>query len=162
MADVVICIAQIVEGIDRGRRESKSALVATNGLAEAIECSEDVSEVMVKRRVPAVSHDRHADVLYRRLGAAALVLDETEQMKGGRMTGIDGQDLTAHPLCLRRASPALMRERRPEPLGERRAACRATLLPKPGFDAPLLSVHRGLIAQPAGTYPSSREIAEGR
>jgi hypothetical protein len=39
----------------------------------------------------------------------------------------------------------------------RRAPRRANLLPQPGFDAPLLSVHRGLIAQPAGTYPSSEE-----
>jgi hypothetical protein len=50
-----------------------------------------------------------------------------------------------------------MCERRAEPSGDRRrrAACRATLLPQPGFDAPLLSVHLGLIAQAAGTYPSS-------
>jgi hypothetical protein len=85
-------------------------------------------------------------------------------MKGLRVTGSDRQDLTAHPLRLSRASSALMRERRAEPSGDRRrrAACRATLLPQPGFDAPLLSVHLGLIAQPAGTYLSSREIAKGR
>jgi hypothetical protein len=44
----------------------------------------------------------------------------------------------------------------------RRATRRATLLPQPGSGPPLLSVHRGLIAQPASTYPSSREIAKGR
>ena len=47
-------LAQIVEGIDRGRREGKSPLVATNGLGEPIECSEDVAEIVVKCGVPAV------------------------------------------------------------------------------------------------------------
>jgi hypothetical protein len=36
------------------------------------------------------------------------------------------------------------------------------MLPQPGFDAPLLSVHRDLIAQPAGTYPSSGKSPEAR
>src|SRR5580693_1352826 len=76
LAEVLICIAQIVEGIDRGRREGQSPLVATNGLGEPTECSEDVAKVVVKSRVPAVSHYRHADVLDRLLGAAALVLDQ--------------------------------------------------------------------------------------
>jgi hypothetical protein len=117
----------------------------------------------MKRGVPAVSHDRDADVLDRLVGAAALMLDQTEQVKSLRMTRVDEQDLTAHPLCFRSASAALMRKRRAEPTGDprRRAVCRATLLTCPGFDAPLLSVHWGLIAQPAGTYPPWREIAEG-
>ena len=58
----------------------------------------------MKSRVPAVSHDRRADVLDRLVGAAALMLDQTEQMKGLRMTGVDRQDLAAHPLRIRRAS----------------------------------------------------------
>ena len=140
----------------------ESPLVAANGLGEPIERSEDIAEVVVKRRVPAVSHYRRADVLDRLFGAPALMLDQTEQMKGLRMTGLHRQDLAAHPLRVGDASAALMRERRAEPSGDprRRAVCRATLLPQPGFDAPLLSVHRGLIAQPAITYPSSREIAK--
>ena len=164
LTEILICVAQIVESIDRVRGEGESALVAADGLGEPIERSEDVAEVVVKSRVPAVSHDRRADVLDRLVGTAALMLDQAEQMKGLRMTGVDGQDLAAHPLRLRQASAALMGERRAEPPGDRRrrAACRATLLPQPGFDAPLLSVHRGLIAQPASTYPSSREIAKGR
>jgi hypothetical protein len=82
-------------------------------------------------------------MLDRLIVAAALVFDKTEQMKGLRVTGSDRQDLTAHPLRLSRASSALMCERRAEPSGDRRrrAACRATLLPQPGFDPPLLSVH---------------------
>jgi hypothetical protein len=62
------------------------------------------------------------------------------------VTGVDRQDLAAHPFRIGSATVALMRERRAEPSGDRRrrTACRATLLPEPGFDAPLLSVHRGL------------------
>ena len=59
-------------------------------------------------------------MLDRLLGAAALVLDQAEQMKSLSMTGVDRQDLTAHPLCIGGASAALMRERRAEPLGDRR------------------------------------------
>jgi hypothetical protein len=44
----------------------------------------------------------------------------------------------------------------------RRAACSATLLPQPGFDAPLLSVHRGLDSATSRYISISREIAEGR
>jgi hypothetical protein len=76
-------------------------------------------------------------------------------MKGLRVTGSDRQDLTAHALRFRRTSPALMRERRAEPSGDRRrrAACCATLLPQPGFDPPLLSVHQSLIPQQDDAYP---------
>jgi hypothetical protein len=85
-------------------------------------------------------------------------------MKRLRMTGVDRQDLAAHPLRISRAPAALMRERRAEPPGDRgdQVVCRATMLPEPGFDAPLLSVHRDLIAQPAGTYPSSGKSPEAR
>src|SRR5882757_5365000 len=98
--------------------------------------------------VPPVSHDRRAHVLDRLVGTAALMLDQTEQMKRLRMTGVDRQDLAAHPLRISRAPAALMHERRAEPPGDRRdqVVWRATMLPKPGFDAPLLSVHRDLIA----------------
>src|SRR5436309_6175358 len=104
----------------------------------------------MKSRVPAVSHYRRTDVLDRVVGAAALMLDQAEQMKCLRMTGVDRQDLATHPLRIRRASAALMRERRAEPSGDRRrpAYCRTALLPPPGSGPSLLSVHRGLIAQP--------------
>jgi hypothetical protein len=109
----------------------------------------------MKRLVSLISHDRHANVLDRRVGAAALMLDQTEQMKGLRITGVNGQDLAAHPLRIGRASPALMRERRPEPSGDRRrrADWRTTLLAPPGLGAPLLSVHQTLIPQQDDAYP---------
>ncbi len=118
----------------------------------------------MKSRVSAVSRYRRADALDRVVGTAALMLDQTELMKGLSMTGVDGQDLTANSLGICRAPAALMGERRVEPPGDRRrwAAYRATLLPQPGSGPPLLSVHRHLIAQPADTYPPSPEIAEGR
>src|ERR1700732_2535124 len=80
LAEVLIGIAQIVEGIDRSRREGESALVATNGLCEPTECSEDVTKVVVKSRIPAVSHYRRADVLDRLVGTGAVMLDEPQQM----------------------------------------------------------------------------------
>jgi hypothetical protein len=74
------------------------------------------------------------------------MLDQTEQVKGLRMTGVDRQDLAVHPFRIGSASIALMRDRRGEPSGNpgRWAFCRGTLLPQPSFDAPLLSVHRGV------------------
>ena len=71
----------------------------------------------MESRIPAVPHDRHADVLDRRVGTAALMLDQAEQMKGLRMAAVDRQDLAAHPLRIGGASAALMRERRAEPSG---------------------------------------------
>lgn len=110
--------------------------------------SEDIAEVVVKSRMPAISRDRHADVLDRIIGAAALMLDQTKQMKGLRMTGVDRQDVMADKLRIGSAPRALMSERRAEPTDDRRRppACRATLLPQPGFGAPLPPVHRHLIA----------------
>src|SRR5271163_3308533 len=110
---------------------------------------------MVIGRVRAVSRDRRADVLDRVLGATALMLDQTEQMKGLGVTGVDGQDVTANPLRLRHLPRALMGDRRAEPYSDRRrwAACRAPLLSPPGSGAPLSSVHQTLIAQPDDAYP---------
>ncbi len=42
----------------------------------------------MKSRVPAVSHDRRTDVLDGLVGTATLMLDQTEQMKSWRMTGV--------------------------------------------------------------------------
>jgi len=65
----------------------------------------------VKSRIPAISRDRHADVLDCVIGAAALMLDQTEQVQSLRITAIDGQDVTANPFRLRGASSGLMRAR---------------------------------------------------
>ena len=118
----------------------------------------------MKSRVPAVSLDCRADALDRLIVAAALMLEQAEQMKCLRITGSDRQDLAAHPLCFRRASFAVMRERRAKPSGDRhrRAACGAALLPRPGSSPSLLPVHRDLIAQLINTYPPRREIANPR
>ena len=43
-------------------------------------------------------------MLDRLVGAAALMLEQTEQMKGLRMTGFERQDLTAYSLRLSGAS----------------------------------------------------------
>src|SRR5271167_3409333 len=71
------------------------------------------------------------------------------------MTGVSGQDLTANPLRLGRLPRALMAEGCAKPsLDRRRLAPRlAPLLPRPGFGAPLLPVHPGLIAQLDEAYP---------
>jgi hypothetical protein len=122
-------------------------------------CSEDIAEVVVKSRISTVSHDRHADVLDCVIGAAALMLDQTEQVQSLRITAIDGQDVTANPLRLRRASSALMGERSAEPSGDRRrpTAYHALRLSRTRFSAPLLSVHWTWITQSADTYPPLRE-----
>src|SRR5438270_14084145 len=88
--------------------------------------------------------------------------DQAEQMKGLRMTRVHREDLAAQPLRLGRTAAALMIQRRAAPLSDSpgRGACRAAVLPKADSGAPLLSVHQGLIAQPAVTYPSSRENSE--
>ena len=114
----------------------------------------------MKSRIPAVSRDRHANALDRVIGAAALMLNQAEQMKGLGMTGVDRQDVTANPLRIGRASRVLMGERRVEPPGDRRrwAARHATVIARSGSGAPpLSSVHRHLIAQPTDTYPPMRD-----
>jgi hypothetical protein len=59
-------------------------------------------------------------VLDRLVGSPALVLDQTEQMKGLRMTRVDIEYLPAHPLRLRGASTSVMSKGRVEPSGDRR------------------------------------------
>ena len=143
LAEILACIAKIVERVDRVRGEGERPLVARHRLGEPSLSPENVAEIVVKRRIPAVSQNGLANALDRDLGVSELMLDKAKQMKGMGMVGVDHKDVTANPLRLRYSSCALIGERPAEPLRDRscRPACRAALLPL-GFGAPLLSVHR--------------------
>ncbi len=157
LAKLLAYVAEVVERVDRSRGEGERPFKAPHGLG-AVGRPEDVPQIMVKRRVPAVPRDRCANVLDRVAGAAALMLDQAEQMEGLRMSGVDRQDLPADALRLRRAAGALMGECGAERSGDRRrrAAGGSSLVARTGVRAPLLSVHRHLIAQPGDTYPRMR------
>src|SRR5215469_17887070 len=110
---------------------------------------------MVEGGVFAVSRDRRSDMLDRAIGSAALMFDQPEQMKRLRVAGVDRQDLAADALRISSAACTLMGERRVEPLGDRRrSAADHSTVTKPGFSAPLLSVHWALIAHPHDTIHS--------
>jgi hypothetical protein len=83
-------------------------------------------------------------VLNRVFGPAALMLEQAEQMKGLRVTGIDRKYLTANPLRLRRPSGTLIIERCTNPDADLRrwTPRRVTLLAQTGFGSPPLSIHR--------------------
>jgi hypothetical protein len=139
LAEILACIAEIVERVDRVWGEGERALVARHRFGEPSLSPENVAEIVVKSRIPAVSQNGLPNALDRDLGTPELMLDEAEQMKGMGMVGVDHKDITANPLSLRYSSCALIGERPVEPLGDR-SACRAALLPL-SFGAPLLSVH---------------------
>lgn len=61
----------------------------------------------MKSRLSAVSRNRFAKVFDRDLGAAELMLDDPEQVKGLRMIGAAHKDLMTKPLCLSQASRLL-------------------------------------------------------
>jgi len=160
-AKILADIAEIVEGIHGVRREGDRMLEACQGLGGPTLFSENIAEVVVKRRISAVPRNRHAKALDRIVGAPALMLYQSEQMEGLGMTGIQGQDLMANPFRLGQPARALIGERAAEPSGDRRprVARRTHLLCWPGLGPALLSIHHGLIAQLDDAYPPWRNTS---
>jgi len=89
-----------VERVDRGRGEGERLLVAPHCIGKQSLFAENIAEIVVKRRIPAVSSNGFANALGRDLGVSELMLDEAEQMKGLCMIGFDHENVTANPLCL--------------------------------------------------------------
>ena len=70
LAELVAGVAEVVERVDRIGRERERAFVTFLRLGR-VERFEDVPEIMVKSRDPAVARDRRADAHDRGLGTAA-------------------------------------------------------------------------------------------
>src|SRR5690349_3849941 len=112
-------------------------------------------------RVPPIARDRRADVVDRCVGAAALMLYQSEQVQGLRVAWINRKDVAAQSLGIGGAPGALMDERSVEPPDDRRGPADLTnLCPDPGARPPLLSAHLNLIAQQGDTYPPCHSHSE--